>query len=121
MIEEYREVLAQTKREMETKTSSSSTASLPQLANSQGGTTIKQNKLSKNTNADVDEETSIEYWYSRPKGYLKDQAEARGWRTYGNPYIQRSGERVTYKKMTKLDWRRELFIMMNIDDPFDLP
>ena len=85
----------------------------------QGGTKTKQNRLYRNTNAVVDEETAIDYWYARPKGCLKDQAEARGWRPDGNLYIQRSGEKVTYKNMTRLDWRRELFIIMNIDDPLD--
>jgi hypothetical protein len=117
MMEEDREVLAQTRREMETKKASSSTAQA--LTIGQGGTKTKQNQLFRNTNATVDEETEINYWYARPKGYLKDQAEARGWRLEGAFYTQRSGERVTYKHMTKLDWRRELFIILNIDDPLD--
>eukprot|EP00972_Heterocapsa_arctica_P083015 12232484-Heterocapsa_arctica.AAC.1 len=66
---------------------------VPELTMGQGGSNINQNLLFRNTNAFIDEERDITYWYARPKGYLKDQAEARGWRPAANLYTQRSGEK----------------------------
>eukprot|EP00972_Heterocapsa_arctica_P036975 5443216-Heterocapsa_arctica.AAC.1 len=65
------------------------------------------------------ESRDLKFWYTMPLGYLADQAFARGWRLQGDFYIQRSGERVKQIKMTKLDWRREVFLLMNIQDPLD--
>eukprot|EP00972_Heterocapsa_arctica_P106093 15627645-Heterocapsa_arctica.AAC.1 len=65
-MEEDGEVLAQTRREMETKKASSSAAAIPALTMGQGGTTAKRNKYIK-TSTTVDEETATDYWYARPK------------------------------------------------------
>eukprot|EP00972_Heterocapsa_arctica_P007627 1111591-Heterocapsa_arctica.AAC.1 len=65
-MEEDREVLAQTRRELETPNMSSSAAAIPELTIGQGGTTTKRNKYRK-TSIDVDEETATDYWYARPK------------------------------------------------------
>eukprot|EP00972_Heterocapsa_arctica_P034478 5076924-Heterocapsa_arctica.AAC.1 len=91
---------------------------MPALTQGQGGAASKQ-KTHRSTTIPLDGETAPEYWYTRPKGYMKDQAEARGWRLEKKYYIQRSGDQVLFKNMTRLDWRRELFIMLDIKDPQD--
>ncbi len=64
------------------------------------------------------ETKDIDFWYKMPLGFLADQAQAQGWRLQGEYYIQRSGAKVKQKNMTKLDWRREIFLL-NIKDPLD--
>ncbi len=65
------------------------------------------------------ETRDLDFWYKMPLGYLVDQAQAHGWRLQGEYYIQRSGAKVKQLKMTKLDWRRKIFLLLNIQDPLD--
>jgi hypothetical protein len=119
MMAEDREVVAQTRREMEAKKASSSTAQV--LTIGQGGTpTVRKAEAERTKFGTHKNETKdLEFWYKMPLGFLADQAQAHGWRLQGEYYIQRSGAKVKQKNMTKLDWRREIFLILNIDDPLD--
>ena len=61
----------------------------------------------------------LNFWYDKPLGFLVDQAQAHGWRLQDRYSTQRSGAQVLQAKMIKLDWRREIFLILNIIDPLD--